>query len=63
MVVDDELVERVMEIYGLPTKRSAIDFALRRAVGGRSKRDALKLKGIGWEGDLMGMRRARGPEP
>ena len=30
MVVDDTLVERVKELYGLRTTREAIDFALRR---------------------------------
>jgi Arc/MetJ family transcription regulator len=30
IVIDDELVARVMELYGLRTKREAVDFALRR---------------------------------
>ena len=32
VVVDDELIERVMQLYGLRTKREAIDLALRRLV-------------------------------
>jgi len=30
VVLDDALVERVMRLYGLRTKREAIDFALRQ---------------------------------
>jgi Arc/MetJ family transcription regulator len=33
IVIDDALVGRVMELYGLRTKREAVDFALRRLVG------------------------------
>lgn len=59
MVVDDELIERVMKLYGLKTKREAIDFALRSLVGKkRSPRDMLDLEGVGWEGDLDEMRHA-----
>jgi Arc/MetJ family transcription regulator len=59
VVVDDELIARVMELYELPTKREAIDFALRRLVSPYTQRDALDLKGIGWEGDLDAMREGR----
>ena len=62
VVVDDELVKKAMRIYGLPTKRAAIDFALRRLVGEKRPRDMLKLQGMGWEGDLDEMRRTRYPE-
>jgi len=59
VVVDDELVERAMRIYRLASKREAIDFALRRLVGSYRPRDMLDLEGMGWEGDLDQMRRAR----
>jgi Arc/MetJ family transcription regulator len=52
VVVDDALVEKVMRLYGLRTKREAIDFALRRVAGERAPRDMLDLVGMGWEGDL-----------
>ena len=53
VVVDDELVERVMTRYSLRTKRDAIDFALRKAVGEvMSKEDALAMRGVGWDGNL-----------
>lgn len=59
VVVDDALVERVMRLYGLRTKRAAIDFALRAVAGDASRRDMLDLRGAGWEGDLEEMRRSR----
>jgi Arc/MetJ family transcription regulator len=63
VVVDDELVARVMKLYRLPTKRAAIDFALRALVGDKKDvyKDLLDLQGIGWEGDLEEMRRASAP--
>lgn len=59
MVVDDEVVERVMKLYRLPSKRAAIDFALRAVAGEGDRRRILELEGIGWEGDLREMRRSR----
>jgi Arc/MetJ family transcription regulator len=56
VVVDDELVEKVMRIYGLRTKREAIDFALRRAAGSDDRKKILELEGIGWGGDLDELR-------
>jgi len=52
MVVDDALIRRVMRLYGLRTKRAAVDFALRALVGDRRRRDMLDLEGAGWDGDL-----------
>jgi Arc/MetJ family transcription regulator len=60
--LDDELVARAMKLYGLRTKREAVDLALRRLVGGISKdphKGMLELQGIGWEGDLDEMRRSK----
>jgi Arc/MetJ family transcription regulator len=59
VVIDDELIERVMKLYRLPTKRAAIDFALRSVAGESDRRKILELEGIGWEGDLHEMRRTR----
>jgi Arc/MetJ family transcription regulator len=51
--IDDELVERVMRRYRLPSKRAAVDLALRRLVGEPMSRDeALATEGSGWSGDL-----------
>ncbi len=59
VVIDDELIRRVMQLYRLPTKRAAIAFALRMAAGEGDPRKMLELEGIGWEGDLREMRRHR----
>ena len=62
VVVDDDLVERVMKLYRLPSKRAAIDFALRAVAGSKDPRGMLRLQGIGWEGDLDLMRRSEVPD-
>jgi Arc/MetJ family transcription regulator len=55
--IDDELVERVMRRYRLPSKRAAVDLALRRLAGGAMSRDeALAMEGSGWAGDLEALR-------
>jgi Arc/MetJ family transcription regulator len=60
IVIDEELVRRVMRLYGLATKRAAVDFALRKAVGeGSPHRAALELRGTGWDGDLDELRHDR----
>jgi len=59
VVVDDELVARVKELYGIRTTREAIDFALRTVAGTKDKRSMLDMEGTGWDGDLAEMRRSR----
>ncbi|MBA3799224.1 MAG: type II toxin-antitoxin system VapB family antitoxin [Geodermatophilaceae bacterium] len=62
VVVDDELIERAKQIYGLRTTREAIDVALRRLVGDVSQdphAGLLALEGIGWDGDLDELRREK----
>jgi Arc/MetJ family transcription regulator len=55
--IDDELLERVMRRYRLPSKRAAVDLALRRLAGEPMSRDeALATEGSGWAGDLDGLR-------
>lgn len=61
VVVDDKLITRVMKLYGLRTKREAIDFALRQVAGSYDPKSLLELEGMGWEGDLLQMRRTRYP--
>ncbi len=58
--IDEELIARVMERYQVPTKREAVDLALRRLVGEvMTREEALAMRGVGWEGDLAAMRRDR----
>lgn len=56
VVLDEDLVEKVKKLYGLPTTRAAIDFALRMVVGGAEQRDMLDLEGTGWDVDLDELR-------
>ena len=58
--LDDDIVTRVMEKYGLKTKKAAVDYALHRAAGlPLTKEFLLNLEGFGWEGDLDEMRSDR----
>ena len=60
--IDDELVERVMALYHLKSRREAVDLALRRLAGEpMSQAEALAMEGTGWEGDLGAMKEAEGP--
>jgi Arc/MetJ family transcription regulator len=64
VVVDDALVERVMRLYGLKSKREAIDYALRKIAGlPENHRKILELRGSGWGGDLEAMRTGHLPDP
>lgn len=59
--IDDELVARTMERYGITTKREAVNFALRRLVGEHKTREQIReevraMEGMGWGGDLDEMR-------
>jgi Arc/MetJ family transcription regulator len=55
--IDDELIERVMRRYRLPSKRAAVELALRRLAGEPMSRDeALAMEGTGWGGDLDALR-------
>jgi Arc/MetJ family transcription regulator len=55
--IDDDLIERVMRRYRLPSKRAAVELALRRLAGEPMSRDeALAMEGAGWSGDLDELR-------
>ena len=55
--IDEELVTRAMRLYALPTKRAAVDLALRRLVGNvMTREEALEMEGSGWAGDLAELR-------
>ncbi len=58
--IDTEVVARVMDRYGLPSKRAAVDLALRRLdVTPMSREEMLAMRGTGWEGDLSALRSGR----
>lgn len=51
--IDDGLIERVMQIYRLPSKREAVDLALRKLAGEpMGREEMLAMEGVGWGGDL-----------
>ncbi len=58
--LDDRLVTEVMRRYGAPTKRAAVDLALRRLIADAMTDDeALAMQGSGWSGDLEEVRSSR----
>jgi Arc/MetJ family transcription regulator len=58
--IDDALMAQAMAASGLPTKRAAVEEALRLLVRVRRQAKALaEIKGLGWEGDLDRMRQGR----
>lgn len=58
--IDDEACRAVMDRYHLPTKREAVNFALRTVAGEPLDIDAARrLRGSGWDGDLDEMRSSR----
>ena len=51
--IDDDLIGRAMHLYRLPSKREAVDLALRRLVGEpMSREEMLAAEGRDWNGDL-----------
>jgi Arc/MetJ family transcription regulator len=60
--LDDALIAEVMRRYGVATKQEAVDLALRRLVGAPLRPEFLQsLKGVGWGGELDGLRSAESP--
>ena len=55
--LDDELVDRVMRLYRLDTKREAVQLALERLVDRpMTVEEMLAMEGAGWAGDLDELR-------
>jgi Arc/MetJ family transcription regulator len=60
--IDEQLIAQVLVLYGLRTKREAVDFALRRLlVEPMSREEALSMEGAGWSGDLAELRAGTAP--
>jgi len=58
--IDENACQAVMRRYHLPTKREAVNFALRTVAGeALSIEKARRLRGSGWDGDLEAMRAGR----
>ena len=61
--IDNDLVQRVMRRFALPSKRAAVDLALRRLLGEPMTRaEILAMQGVGWRGDLDATRSAEAGE-
>jgi Arc/MetJ family transcription regulator len=56
IVIDDHLMADAMAASGVRTKRAVVEEALRLFVQIKRQAEILKLRGIGWEGDLEAMR-------
>ena len=55
--IDDKLLEEVMKIFNLSTKKDAVNFALDEVVKFNKRKLLLSLRGkIKWEGNLDEMR-------
>lgn len=60
--IDDELIAEAMKRYNLPTKKAAVDFALRRLVPvPLTKEFLLNLRGTGYETDMDDLRPPHDP--
>lgn len=58
--IDEEACQKVMDRYALPTKRDAVNFALRHlAEEALDVTSARALRGSGWSGDLDELRAPR----
>lgn len=57
IVIDDKLMAEAMAVSGARSKRETVESALRTLVRIKRQSEVLKLRGIGWDGDLDAMRR------
>jgi Arc/MetJ family transcription regulator len=60
IVIDDELIERAMELTGLPTKKATVEAGLKLLVQVKGQAGVRRLRGrVNWEGDLDESRSGR----
>jgi len=58
IVIDDDLMEEVLKITGLKTKREAVELGLKTLLRLRKQARIKDYRGkLPWEGDLEAMRR------
>lgn len=58
--IDDELMQQAMRATGAPTKKAAVETALRQAIHLKEQARIRDLFGkVRWEGDLDAMREGR----
>ncbi len=57
IVIDDELMNRVMKLTGLRTKREAVEMGLKALLKLKKQENIRNFRGkLDWEGDLDDMR-------
>jgi len=60
IVIDDELMSRVMKATGLRTKREAVEMGLKALLKMKKQANIRSFRGkLDWEGDLDHMRAAK----
>ena len=58
IVIDDELMKKVLEVTGLKTKREAVEQGLKTLLRLKQQEQIRQYRGkLAWEGDLDAMRR------
>jgi len=58
--IDDDLMTQVLKATGLPSKRAAVEAALRLMLRLQGQKEILALGGkVSWEGDLNESRKGR----
>ena len=58
--INDELIEKALNLSGLKTKRAAVEAGLRMLIRVKEQEEILKLPGkVRWEGDLDESRQGR----
>lgn len=57
IVIDDELMNRVMKVTGIRTKREAVEMGLKTLLKLKEQESIKRYRGkLDWEGDLDDMR-------
>ncbi len=60
IVIDDDLMEEVLKVTGLETKKDAVELGLRTLVRLKNQEKIRRFKGkLSWEGDLAASRSTR----
>lgn len=60
IVIDDDLIDRVMKLTGIRTKREAVELGLRALLKLKKQESIRSFRGkLDWQGDLDNMRTDR----
>ncbi len=60
IVIDDKLMQKAMQVTGLPTKRAVVEEGLKLLIQVKGQTGIRRLRGkVKWEGNLDEMRASR----